>query len=188
MQLNGLVANMCLYQVNDVIRRSLVEFNKISSNFEEAKFLANAGLNLFSSEKAGGAKSDLDAMLDCLNKMSAIFGECTLRHQGDIATNPEIPMRLEMRFSNSEESWMQSILNEVQVQFRSVVPSDRFLHQAFNLLGHGNSVSPDFTVETFAILIERAKRVLFSVPEFQSLSEKDQVSQLVLPRHGQATS
>jgi len=82
---------------------------------------------------------------------------------------------MEMSFTCTEESWMQTIFHQVQVQFQSVVPSSQFFGDVFNLLSLGVLENPNFTLDWLAVLMERARRVLQSIPEFQALSEKDQV-------------
>jgi len=68
LQLNGLVANMCLYRANETSRPYLIEFKKISSLSVEAKDLARAGLTIYSNKGGSDAKIDLNPMLDSLSK------------------------------------------------------------------------------------------------------------------------
>ena len=174
MQFNGLVANVCLFRVNDTIRSGLIEFDRVFNLFEESKSLASIGLS-FCNKTGQRPKFDLDVLVHSLCKLSAIFGTCQLRNQDDEATHPEIPKPLEMSFTETEESWIRNTFDQVQVQFRGVVPSGQFFGELFSLLCHGNNVSLDFSFEWMAIVTERARRVLRNIPEFQALPEKDQV-------------
>ena len=177
-QLNGLVANLCLYRVDDTTRASFIEVDKISGLFDEAKALASAAFSIYS--KDFEATFDLDCLVHSLSELSAIFDACSVQQQGhSSAMTLEVPKPLEMRLTTAEESWMQSVFDQVEVQLRSVVPSGKFFGEVFNLLSREVPVGPDFSIEWLGIVTERAKRVLQSVPEFQGLSEKHQVLALV---------
>ena len=170
------MANVCLLRVNDSNRTGLVEFDRIYNLFEESKSLAAVGLSLFNDKASQRPKFDLDVLVHSLCKLSTIFGTCTLPHQGEELINPEIPKPLEMHLTANEESWIRNTFDQVAVQFRSVVPSTKFFTELFGLLSHGTVVSPDFSVEWLAIVTERVRRVLRNVPEFQALSDRDQVN------------
>jgi hypothetical protein len=62
-----------------------------------------------------------------------------------------------------------------QVEFRSVIPSSEFITEVFNLLLHGTRVSAKFSPDWMSIITERARRVLKIHPEFQAMTDREQV-------------
>lgn len=182
---NGLIASILLFHVPDSQKNCLKDSKKISCFYNEAKELANLGIDNLGkgsspSSKRFQFKFDLETLIHSLTRMSHIFGTCTFQSQaGDLQRAP-VPKLLVVNFTETENNWIKLRFSQIEKQFQSVIPPSSFLSEMFNLLGKGIAVSQKFSIDFMAIVVERARRVLKMHQEFQALTDTDQVRQVYL--------
>ena len=152
----------------------LKDSERISCFYNEAKELANLGVDNLSKSQVCKSKFDLETLVHSLTRMSHIFGTCTFANQIE-DLQKTVPKPLAVNFSEAEDDWIKVRFSQIQKQFRSVIPPSDFMSELFDLLGKGIPVGQRFSVDFMAIVVERGRRVLKLHKEFQSLTDQDQV-------------
>lgn len=170
---NGLIAKLLLLRTNESILSSLVEPSKVTEMYQEVKKLVNHGLfHLDASKRQVGSFGPL---LDSLEVMRGIFDNCVVESsQGEIIST-SLPVQLLLRYTETEERWLQERLNQFQDEFKSVTPPEDLLHEGIQLV-MGKEVSSRFVPNWMNLISERIRRVLKSHSEFQNLTGFDQAS------------
>ena len=171
---NGLVANMLLYQTNDLMSQELHESNRIGNIFQEAIRLITVSHKYLDKTKYGQSFGDpIKPLIKTLTKMNSIFGKCSIAATSVCLGQP-VPRILALDFTRAEEFWLNHKFQKFQDQFRSVVPSKEHLDTLVKCMYHSTPVTMPHLAKWKLMIEERLRRVLKSNSEFEALSTKEQ--------------
>lgn len=174
---NGLVANMLLYHTCDAIMPELTEAKRISCIFQEAKELVKLGFCHLDRALSINGGDNIGPLIHTLDRMKNIFGTCRVNSQseGIIRT---LPRGLTISFTDSEGAWYRKSFADFEAACRSVVPTREYMDDVIRLLGRHEPVSERYMGNWISMMTERMRRVVKIQPEFERLSDREQIELL----------
>ena len=173
---NGLVANLLLLRSKGPVVEYLLEPDKVAQQYEEATKLLKIGLTHLS--QAGKQwQPNFESIVDSLEAMRSIFDNCPLdsRSKDTIISNT-FPATLSLKYTDTEEKWLQQKLRLFKDRYRSVEPTPDLVQMLIQLLFGQSDVNRNFVPMWICLFSERIRRVLKDHPEFQTLPSFDQVA------------
>ena len=163
---NCFIANALLFHTDDLTRKELKEPLKVEAFYHKVLSLAEKELAAVVNEKDSFKFSVLAA---ALSHMKVIFGSMQAANHDSFQTVKLSGLSLP-NFFETEEDFLAQKFERIQIQFRSVSPSEAMLRDAINLLINLPTVSPETSDRWKSLMVERVTRVLQDQPEFESLS------------------
>lgn len=173
---NGLVANLLLLRSKGSVVEYLLEPDKVAQQYEEATKLLKIGLTHLS--QAGKQwQPNFESIVDSLEAMRSIFDNCPLdsRSKDTIISNT-FPATLSLKYTDTEEKWLQQKFQLFKDRYRSVEPTPDLVQMSIQLLFGQSDVNRNFVPMWICLFSERIRRVLKDHPEFQTLPSFDQVA------------
>ena len=173
---NGLVANLLLLRSKGPVVEYLLEPDKVAQQYEEATKLLKIGLTHLS--QAGKQwQPNLESIVDSLEAMRSIFDNCPLDSSSkDTIISNTFPATLSLKYTDTEEKWLQQKLRLFKDRYRSVEPTPDLVQMLIQLLFGQSDVNRNFVPMWICLFSERIRRVLKDHPEFQTLPSFDQVA------------
>ena len=168
---NGMIANMILFYTSESTKKELNEPQKVEALFCEAKKLLERELEIVADSDTS---FKLSAFAFVLSQMKNVFGY--LQDSGTMRPTAPKVSRQCISFTETEESWLSHKFERMQLQFRTVVPSQKMTQTLLKVFLKQQDVSPENSEQWAAMVKERVKRMLIDQPEFQDLSRGDQNS------------
>ena len=167
---SGLVANLVLFHTDESFEGRLKDLSRVRDLFSESRRLAE---NEMISTTASKLKFNTSSLFFILKKMRNVFERLEISIEESYPAS-KVPKLMSIRFTDTEELWLQEKFGQVQKEFSSVLPSRELLMQTIGLLSNTPPTMKQFSANILMLLTERVRRVLKLHQEFEFLRDFEQ--------------